>query len=334
MKTTYRWLIIVSLLLTLTVIVLGAYTRLSDAGLGCPDWPGCYGHLILPEESQVNTAGFERPLETEKAWIEMIHRYAAGTLGLLILTIFIMTWRYRVVLQQPVWLAALLLLTVTFQALLGMWTVTKLLAPVIVTAHLVGGMTTLALLWLLFLQQNPSRNPGHIVGRVLSLKIWASVALCAVIVQIILGGWTSTNYAAVACGTAFPQCHGEWWPPADFAEGFSLQMKDGVDYEYGILGNHARTAIHMAHRAGALIVTFIVGGLGIWLLTAWRGLLGHWPSTMLLLLAVQITLGILNVVLALPLGVATAHTLGAALLLLAVLSINQRLWRLAQKATD
>ena len=145
-------LLSLTLLLALVVIVLGAFTRLSDAGLGCPDWPGCYGHLTVPAEQHIDTSRFERPLEPDKAWAEMVHRYMAGTLGLFILAIFVLALVFRQRLSSGVLLPALLLMTVLFQALLGMWTVTRLLSPVIVTAHLLGGFSTLALVWLLWLR--------------------------------------------------------------------------------------------------------------------------------------------------------------------------------------
>lgn len=329
MNSLYKKVLAFSLLLALVVIVLGAYTRLSDAGLGCPDWPGCYGHLTVPEDA--SNSGFERPLEPAKAWAEMIHRYVAGTLGLVILLIFLMAAFSREIRKwNGVFLPFVLLCTVIFQALLGMWTVTKLLSPVIVTAHLIGGFTTLALLWLLWLKNSSpklSTRYGQDQRALTGIKLWAMGALLVVIVQVILGGWTSTNYAAVACGTSFPECHGSLWPEADFEQGFAIsaQMQEGVDYEFGILDSPARTAIHITHRAGALVVLFVVGLLSLFLLFKSTVSLGLLPGVTLLLLAVQWTLGILNVVLALPLAVATAHNLVAALLLLALIGLNYHL---------
>ncbi len=320
MQSFYRSLLTATLLLALVVIVLGAYTRLSDAGLGCPDWPGCYGHLTVPDV--VTQPGFDRPLEHAKAWAEMVHRYVAGTLGLFILAIFLVTVFFRKQLRQGILLPFLLLCTVIFQALLGMWTVTLLLSPVIVTGHLLGGFTTLSLIWWLWLKQAPVQRNNYDQPAGAGLKALAAIALLLVVGQIVLGGWTSTHYAAVACGTSFPECHGSLWPAADFAEGFSLHMTDGVDYEYGILGNPARTAIHMTHRAGALVVFLFVGALALWLLFSRRHKLGMVPIALLVLLGAQVTLGILNVVLALPLPIATAHNLFAALLLLAVIALN------------
>ncbi|HPQ96086.1 MAG TPA: COX15/CtaA family protein [Thiolinea sp.] len=328
-----------TLLLALVVIVLGAFTRLSDAGLGCPDWPGCYGHLTVPAEQYIDTSRFERPLEPHKAWAEMVHRYMAGTLGLFILAIFVLALVWRRHLSGGVLLPTLLLGTVVFQALLGMWTVTRLLSPVIVTAHLLGGFSTLALVWLLWLRSRSalvrvdergsgegSPNPAFGAG----VRLAAMLGLLLVIAQIVLGGWTSTNYAAVACGVSYPLCHGELWPAADFSEGFSLQphLQEGVDYEYGILENPARTAIHMAHRTGALVVfSFVVLlVLGLMRRLGVTGL-GCLLPAMLVLVCTQFLLGVLNVVLALPLGVATAHNLVAALLLLSLIALNDRVFR-------
>ncbi|MBU0653828.1 MAG: COX15/CtaA family protein [Gammaproteobacteria bacterium] len=324
MKRFYSFLLSAAVLLALVVIVLGAYTRLSDAGLGCPDWPGCYGHLSVPET--VDHSQFGRVLEPEKAWAEMIHRYAAGSLGLAILGIFLLSVFFRRQLGRGVLLPLLLLCTVIFQAALGMWTVTLLLSPMIVTAHLLGGFTTLSLLWLLWLNQHASRPNTLYLDALPRVRALALVALLLLVAQIFLGGWTSTHYAAIACGTSFPDCHGSLWPAADFASGFAFEWLEGVNYEFGILENPARTAIHMTHRLGALIVFLYVGMLTVWLLRKRVQLLGGAPVTVLLLLLVQVTLGILNVVLALPLPVATAHNLVAALLLLSVITLNHRLY--------
>ncbi len=310
--------------LALCVILLGAYVRLSDAGLGCPDWPGCYGHLVVPSADHAVAAASQahpaRPFDSAKAWKEMVHRYLAGALGLAILALAVIAWRGRRS-GLPVVLSAVLVGLVAFQALLGMWTVTHLVNPAIVTAHLAGGMATLVLLWWLTLRQGrlwalPTTE------RVSSLRPWAVLGSVLVAGQILLGGWTSSNYAALAC-TAFPTCHGgDWWPAADFAEGFRLWRPLGVDYEFGVLDSPARTAIHLAHRLGALVVTIYVGLLALAAIrsgasAAERGL----GVALLAILAVQIGLGVTNVVAQLPLPVAVAHNGGAALLLLALLSL-------------
>jgi len=306
------------------VILLGAYVRLSDAGLGCPDWPGCYGHLVVPSADHAVAAANEahpaRPLDSGKAWKEMLHRYLAGSLGLAILAIAAVAWRNRR-LGRPVVLPVLLVALVVFQALLGMWTVTLLVNPAIVTAHLAGGLATLALLWWLTLREGGwwrgTPNP-----RFATVRPWAIGGVLLVIGQILLGGWTSTHYAALAC-VDFPTCHGgQWWPEADFAEGFTLWRPLGVDYEFGVLDSPARTAIHLAHRAGALVVAVYVVALGIAVL--WRAPAPAQRAigvALLAILALQLTLGITNVVAQLPLPVAVAHNGGAALLLLALLSL-------------
>jgi cytochrome c oxidase assembly protein subunit 15 len=324
MEKFYSRLLSAALLLALAVVVLGAYTRLSDAGLGCPDWPGCYGHLSVPGE--VDAGQFQRPLETHKAWKEMLHRYAAGTLGLVILSIFLTTLLFRQRLAKGIWLPLLLLGTVIFQAALGMWTVTLLLSPMIVTAHLLGGFATLSLLWLLWLRHHALQPMTLYLPEILRLRTFGLIALLLLIGQIFLGGWTSTHYAAVACGTSFPMCHGTLWPDADFATGFAFEWQEGVNYEFGILENPARTAIHLAHRAGALLVFLFIGWLAVWSILKRQQILGMVPHTMLLLLLVQVTLGVLNVMLALPLPVATSHNLVAALLLLTVIAFNYRLY--------
>jgi len=307
--------------LALVVIILGAYTRLSDAGLGCPDWPGCYGQLSVPDK--VIGSEFERPLESGKAWKEMIHRYVAGTLGLLILAILFMVIRGLPKIRQSVALPLLLLATVVFQALLGMWTVTLLLSPIIVTAHLLGGMTTLSLLWWLFLNQRSSDDQG-VFSISSGLKFVSALGLLLVVVQIFLGGWTSSNYAAVACGVDFPTCASQWWPKMDFSNGFDISHKPGVNYEFGVLDSPARMAIQVVHRIGALIVFVYLVGL---VLLLFKHQYKKLASFLLLVLFLQVSLGIMNIVFALPLGVAVLHNLVAALLLLTIITINHRIFK-------
>lgn len=315
-----------AILLALIVIVLGAYTRLTDSGLGCPDWPGCYGQLSVPEK--ISADEYPRPLEKHKAWNEMIHRYVAGTLGFVVLFILYMTIKGRDVLQQSIGLPLLLLATVIFLELLGMWTVTLLLSPLIVTAHLLGGFTTLSLLWWLWLNNRTSS-----VHKILSesmnqssslLKFAGFLGLIFVIIQIFLGGWTSTNYAALACGTQFPTCFNGWWPEMDFTNGFELTHKSGVDYEFGILESPARTVIHYTHRIGALIVFTYMLLLGLRLLKLDEAI-SKLGKILLVVLFTQVTLGILSVVLGLPIAVAMLHTLVATLLLLTTLAITHRI---------
>ena len=252
----FRKIALISVLLALCVVVLGAYVRLSHAGLGCPDWPGCYGHLVgVPESGheidQANQAYPERAVESDKAWKEVIHRYFAAVLGILILLLAIMAIKNRNDPQQPVVLPIVLVGLVIFQALLGMWTVTLLLKPVIVMLHLLGGLLIVALLWWLVLKS--SKHTSSISKN--SYMAALVLGLVLLIGQIVLGGWTSTNYAALACPD-FPTCQGEWWPETDFKEAFVFWRGLGQNYEFGVLDNPARTAIHLSHRLFAIVVGF------------------------------------------------------------------------------
>jgi cytochrome c oxidase assembly protein subunit 15 len=270
--------------------------------------------------AQANEAYGHRPVDAGKAWKEMVHRYAAGLLGVLVLGLAVRAWRQG---ADRLLVTATLVL-VLFQAALGMWTVTLLLKPVIVMAHLLGGFTVLSLLWLGYLNARsfvPQRRSPPIVLRRLALG-----ALAVLVLQIALGGWTSANYAALACPT-FPKCLGEWWPPMDMADGFVLWRGLGVNYEFGVLDSPARVAVHMAHRAWAVVALLCVGGVAV--LTALReaGALRAAATAVLLLLVVQVSLGVANVWLSLPLPVAVAHNAVAALLLLAVLVLIHTLYR-------
>ncbi len=319
-----------ALALTFAVVVLGAYVRLSDAGLGCPDWPGCYGQLDVPDEPhqivEANQNFPHRPVEPAKAWKEMVHRYFAGALGLLVLALSSDLWRRRGRPGQPVALPLGLLALIVFQALLGMWTVTWQLKPVVVMAHLLGGLTTLGLLaWLVLGQGRYGARDAALDGR--TLRGYALLGLVLLVAQIALGGWTSANYAALSCPD-FPTCQGHWWPPTDFGEAFTLWRGLGISYEGGVLGNEARMTIHWAHRLGALAVALYLG----WL--SWRLLQGG-PSravrlaggVLAALLLAQLALGVANVLLRLPLPVAVAHSGVAALLLLALVALNHLLRR-------
>lgn len=316
MRKVGFWWAVSALGLGFVVVILGAYTRLVHAGLGCPDWPGCYGQLgapSSPERIAAAEAAFpEMAVDTAKAWIEMGHRYIASLLGLLIVGLALIAWRGRR--DGLPWKTSLLLLgLVIFQGLLGMWTVTLLLKPAVVTAHLLGGMTTLALLFGLWLSQRPA--PSVATGG--ALRALAVVAIAAVGVQIALGGWVSTNYAALAC-TEFPTCHdGQLLPEMDLTEGFVLWRGIGQNYEYGVLEHPARTAIHIVHRIGAVGVTLILGFFAAALFAGERRALG---AAVLAALTLQLVIGIGIVVMHLPLGLATAHNAGAALLLLTTLA--------------
>ena len=322
-KPGYR-LAVIATLLAVVVVLLGAYTRLTHAGLGCPDWPGCYGFLAVPMSEQAQSLAAlrfpEAPLEVHKGWNEMVHRYFAGALGLVILGLAVQAVRRRSLPGQPLKLPLLLLAVVIAQAAFGMWTVTLQLWPQVVTAHLLGGFATLSLLFLLCLRLSGRQPALHAVpGRLTTL---AMLGMLAVIAQVALGGWVSSNYAAVAC-TDFPTCHGEWWPDMDFANAFNLTHHDiGPNYLGGMLYGEARTAIHLTHRLGALAVTLILLALA-WQL--WRNALPRLAALLLAALALQISLGISNVLLNLPLAVAVAHNGGGALLLLVTVLINYRL---------
>ncbi len=317
-------LTLVATLLALCVVVLGAYVRLSDAGLGCPDWPGCYGTLTVPQSesalAHAQTAYPDSPVEHGKAWKEMIHRYLAGALGLLVLAIFVLGWRARKEIKVSPWLPSFLLVLIVFQAALGMWTVTLLLKPAVVTAHLMGGMSTLALLaWI------THRHLGLISSRYIqsdTLRFWVRGALVILFAQIFLGGWTSTNYAALAC-TDFPTCHGAWIPEMDFSNAFSWLRELGQGADGKALPLAAYTAIQWTHRVGALI-TFIYLALLGWHLLKYQQLRTT-TLIMLGLLVVQIGLGVANLLLHLPLPLAVGHNMGAALLLISVVVLNSKI---------
>ena len=318
----FRNIALLATLLALIVVVMGAYTRLSDAGLGCPDWPGCYGHLLgVPESSseidQANKAFPERAVEIGKAWKEMIHRYLAEGLGLLIIVMAFIAIKNRRDTNQALWLPVLLVGLVIFQGLLGMWTVTLLLKPVIVMLHLLGGLTILALLWWLVLQASTEQTSTQSTP----LTSILLVGLLLLGLQILLGGWTSANYAALACPD-FPKCQGEWWPATDFKEGFVFWRGLGQNYEFGVLDSPARTAIHLSHRYFAIVVAVF------WLVLLLRTMVLNKFSNMrqlatvtLLLLFAQIALGISNIVMKLPISVAVMHNGGAALLLLSIVTL-------------
>lgn len=362
----------IAVALALCVIVFGAFVRLSNAGLSCPDWPTCYGRATWPvhahEIDQANET-FARPVETHKAWREQFHRHIAASLGVLVLALAALATRGRrfglatvfgasaivaaaipLYMQQhytlsavlagiaEAWLlaaawrwsnsdfarvATLTLAVIIFQAMLGMWTVTWLLKPVVVMAHLLGGLTTLSLLVWMACRASPRAALELEAASQPRLRRLLLIALVLVAIQIALGGWVSANYAALACGTNFPTCLGRWWPETDFGEAFVLWRGIGVDYEGGVLDGAARAAIHLSHRLFALLVA---GHLVALALRLWRTPgLTTWGSVVLVLLGLQVLLGITNIVSGLPLVVATAHNAGAALLLLVLVSLLARL---------
>ncbi|MGF1691661.1 COX15/CtaA family protein [Photobacterium kagoshimensis] len=391
-NTTYRYLVYATLGLSLVVIVLGAYTRLTEAGLGCPDWPGCYGTLSVPQTpeqlAQAQLAYPDAPVEVEKAWNEMIHRYVAGTLGLLILALNIASWQQ---VSRPKKLPFCLLVVVCFQAALGMWTVTLNLMPVVVMGHLLGGVTIVSLLLLLTLrvrqqarqlqallalpsdlldtpapalapsdaqklqhafdeldfemspqqviavdamerfnekisheQQLKDSDPADGQNCVMPTK-WlitlAAFALITVVGQIMLGGWTAANYAAVVC-TQLPLCEVDWLAQYD-ASAFAPIQPEHASYQFGVLDYAQRVTIHVTHRIGAVAVCGVVGLL-VWQLSRYSQY-RRLAVVITTVLAVQILLGITNVLAHLPLAVAVSHNLVGVILLLALVAANYRL---------
>ncbi len=349
MMPVSRWirrLALAGALLGFCVVVLGAYVRLSAAGLGCPDWPGCYGHLTPPgaQHSTALAAAFpDKPLDAGKAWREMIHRYAASTLGLICVGIALLAVATRRTPVVGLGYASALLGVIVFQGALGMLTVTWQLTPLIVTLHLLFGITTLGLMWWLLLSvpRHPwggtrpvghssvaaTPRPGAAAARALVI-----VALCVLGLQIALGGWTSSNYAAVACPD-FPKCQNAWWPHTDYRNAFMLWRGLGTNYEGGVLDNPARVAIHLTHRLGALAAT-----VALTLAALVTILRSHRPSArmaaaaVLAALGLQLAIGIAMVERGFPLWLATAHNAGATLLVLATLALVWSLSRSGQRA--
>ena len=309
-----------SIILALIVVILGAYARLADAGLGCPDWPGCYGQLLVPD---VVSSEYERPLDIAKAWKEMVHRYAASTLGLAIIVIFIFAALGKTERAQSIRVPAALLLLVGFQGALGMWTVTELVHPGIVTMHLLGGFSTTTLIfWLLLNQRKPIQLNQDISKRDKIILVVVTVLLAF---QIFLGGWTSTNYAALSCGEYFPSCLDQMWPDnMDFENAFYWGPL-GIDYEFGVLENPARSAIQMVHRVGALVITGALIGLAF----AYKNytMLRNNIFIILLLLSIQVGLGIVNVVMSLPMFAAVMHNAVALGLLLSLISLAHKVFK-------
>ncbi|AMO54338.1 cytochrome B561 [Endozoicomonas montiporae] len=329
------YLALFATVLAMVVVVLGAYTRLVHAGLGCPDWPGCYGQLTVPEtarEIAVAEALFPgAPVEVEKGWAEMIHRYVAGLLLLVVLGIALLSWKHRKEPGQPLIHPVFILGLIILQAAFGMWTVTLKLWPQVVTLHLLGGFATFSLLFLLTLRLSGmgwKKLPPDVVN---GLKGLGMAGLLVVIVQITLGGWISSNYAALACPD-LPMCQGQWLPPADFAEGFDITQEIGPNYLGGQMDSAARTAIHLTHRLGALITVLVLLLLSFKVLTrskqlsySSRGSLQKISLAILFILTIQVILGLSNIIWHLPLPVAVAHNLFGALLLLSLVALNYRL---------
>ncbi len=366
-----RRLALLAALFAFGLVMFGAFVRLSNAGLSCPDWPTCYGKATWPtavhEVAKADAAYPERPFEDSKAWREQVHRILAGTLGFAVLAMaLIAAWRQRwnalavlvgavlaavgvvlymrgaygisslisvlaiglpllaaFTLRRPgAWRASVLALAVIiFQAMLGMWTVTLLLKPIVVMGHLLGGLTTFSLLAWSALRY---AGVGADDDRYAALRKAVIVGMVLLACQIALGGWTSSNYAALACGTDFPKCLGQWMPATDFREGFMLWRGVGVNYEGGVLDMAARSAIQIAHRIGALVVFCYLGWLSH---KAARAGLRGLGIAIGVALVVQVLLGIGNVHFGLPLWVATAHNGVAAVLLFTLLATLARTQR-------
>ena len=301
------------------VVSLGAWTRLVDAGLGCPDWPGCYGFAIFPmtetEIAQANELYPERKFEIEKAIPEVVHRYFAGFLGLLIIGIFIMSLYLKPYNSLVTKLTGALVVLVLRQSTFGYLTVSLKLWPQVVTMHLLGGFATTTLLFLTYMKlkdlDTGSSEPYGVSKKTFKLLNFAFPVLVA---QIILGVWLSSNYAAFACPD-FPLCQGQILPDSDFRMGFNFMQSIGPDYLGGKLDHQSRTAIHLVHRLGAILVTFYFVAL---IASFYSEKLKKYSGVLSFFLLLQLLLGISNIIYRLPLYVAIAHNLGALFLLLAI----------------
>ncbi len=325
-----KWFLRISLAaccLAFFVIVLGAYVRLSDAGLGCPDWPGCFGQLTAPDESheimQAVNAYPHLEVHSGKAWKEMIHRYFASTLGFLILIMAFLAWRHRYHSEQQLKLSLLLVVLVIFQGMLGMWTVTQLVRPTIVTLHLLTGLLTLSLLFWVSL-----KHAKPWIGKIKNtdvddfIKHLAKIAVVVLALQVFLGGWTSTNYVALYCPD-FPTCQGSWIPETNFKEAFVFFKDPTVNYEGGSLSLEAGITVHFLHRIGAVITILVLGALALLMLFKSKNhILRKLAILLIVMLSTQVSLGIANVVLVLPIPIAVSHNAVAALLLLTLILIN------------
>jgi cytochrome c oxidase assembly protein subunit 15 len=328
-KLAIRQLVLISILLAIVVVSLGAYARLTHAGLGCPDWPGCYGMIDVPVSAEqldkAKQAFPDQVVDPEKAWNEMIHRYFAGSLGLLILAIAFLSFRNR---RQgtPLRLPLLILVIVIFQAALGMWTVTMKLMPIVVMGHLLGGFTTLCLLFLLYLRLNPYR----LATGDFSVKKYGRYGLIGIVIltaQIALGGWTSSNYAALTC-TELPICQSGWAERLTFEDSFDLIPPEKETYEFGHLDHNERLTIHVVHRIGAIVTFLYLAWLALMVFIKSQTVFFKKLSALLaILLVTQISLGISNIWFSLPLGVAVGHNVVAAFLMLSLIMLTYSLRR-------
>jgi len=331
-RARYAKLVAVTMFLTFDLIMFGAFVRLTDSGLGCPDWPGCYGNASpIGARHDIHAAATalpEGPVTLSKAWIEMIHRYAGTLLGILIIAIVFMAWRHRKALAQSPWLATVILPAVCLQGAFGAWTVTHQLMPVVVTGHLLGGISLLALLTWLSARQTVLPDIAPAAGR---WRGYAAFGLVLLYIQLALGGWVSTNYAALAC-MDFPTCHGQWWPDMDFRSGYSIVRALGELPTGEIISQNALTAIHWTHRNFAFVVLIYLGGLAL-KLRRYDGLRG--PSRALLaMLVVQLLTGLTSIFLQWPIVIAVLHNGGAAVLTILCVTLLVRLGRARQLSAD
>lgn len=309
-------------LLTALVILVGAWTRLVDAGLGCPDWPGCYGWLLVPDSEHAALRHPDVPLEPFKAWVEMAHRYVASFLGLIVISVVALGWSLRHRPGYPWRVSVALLVVILIQGAFGAFTVTLKLWPQVVTLHLLGGLSVLMLFFWLYLRVRHSLKNMMLARQPVNLLWAASIGL--LVLQLALGGWVTSNYAGIAC-QGFPTCNAQWWPEMDLSEGFHLTQTVGPNYLHGQLHADARTAIQVVHRIGALF-------LGVVLMVLWwryRRLVfvGRALAVVVGAYVVQVVLGIANVLLWLPLWLALLHTAGAVVL---TLSVGWAWWRWRQ----
>lgn len=316
---------ILATLLTFFIIVVGSYVRLSDAGLGCPDWPGCYGKMIVPDQDIASQNYSTSYFNKTKAWKEMLHRYLVPLLAVLVVGLAFMSLNRRLVgyakgTSFGRWSLVVILI---LQVLLGMWTVTLKLHPLVVMSHLVGGLTVLGFLWWLTLRQGKLFVPKKINLLSLKIKPWAVIGLIILVIQIILGGWTSANYASLAC-LDFPTCQGRWFPPFNFKEAFWAWHDFGINYEGGLLSHPARMTIHWIHRLWGFFTFVYFWGLALKTIHVNRKIADSIKKVCLflgLVVSLQFSLGLLNIFLILPLPIAVAHTAGAAFLLLILLTL-------------
>lgn len=322
-----RFVTTLALILAFFVVLLGAFTRLTDAGLGCPDWPGCYGHLIVPSthESALDLAraypntSFTAP----KAWTEMIHRYAAGTLVLLVLTLNILAWKvYRCQRSVSLYFPSILIGLIAFQAALGMWTVTWKLLPIVVMGHLLGGVSIVACLCAFRWQLST------ITGiQSQTWAVWVKIGILVLFGQIMLGGWVSANYAGIAC-IGFPQCNGQWLPALHWDKIFHVAMNIQTNYQGGILDSATRVGIQMVHRLGAVLTAlYLFGLMSVMICRISMTSVRLAASAVILLVFTQFALGVSNVLYLLPLKVAVAHNGVAVLLFMALISVHQLISR-------